>query len=128
MWIAVIPASLTVSPKILKFGRVTIGETSAPKGVVVSYPRRKGENVQVSIEAVSATAGFQYDAGASSCRSGTILSPGGKCKIAVTFTPSQPGQQTGSLNIYDNASNSPQSVGLVGSGKSRPLQNQSSAP
>jgi hypothetical protein len=35
----------------------------------------------------------------------------------VTFTPSATGQRTGTIAIADNASNSPQSVNLSGTGQ-----------
>lgn len=46
------------------------------------------------------------------------LAPGAKCSIEVTFTPSVPGTQDGTLTIIDNAEGTPQSVKLTGKGKS----------
>ena len=46
------------------------------------------------------------------------LSPGKSCKVSVTFKPvDDTTAETGSLMIFDNASGSPQSVGLSGMGK-----------
>ena len=46
------------------------------------------------------------------------LSPGKSCKVSVTFKPvDDTTAQTGHLMIFDNASGSPQSVGLSGIGK-----------
>jgi hypothetical protein len=44
------------------------------------------------------------------------VAAGGKCTIAVLFTPSAIGTRTAALSITDNASGSPQSVSLSGSG------------
>jgi hypothetical protein len=47
---------------------------------------------------------------------GTTLSAGANCAISVTFTPVAAGTRTSTLNISDNASGSPQSVALSGTG------------
>jgi pyruvate/2-oxoglutarate dehydrogenase complex dihydrolipoamide acyltransferase (E2) component len=47
---------------------------------------------------------------------GTSIPTGGQCTITVTFAPTTSGAQTGTVNISDNASNSPQSISLQGSG------------
>ena len=46
------------------------------------------------------------------------VAPGGTCAIDVYFTPSVTGTRTGTLTITDDASSSPQSVGLSGIGAS----------
>lgn len=46
------------------------------------------------------------------------LKPGKSCKVSVTFTPADTSSQTGTLMIIDNAANSPQHVGLSGTGSS----------
>jgi len=46
------------------------------------------------------------------------VAPGGKCTISVFFTPSTTGRRTATLTITDDASNSPQTVALSGSGAS----------
>jgi hypothetical protein len=51
------------------------------------------------------------------CASGTNLSPGASCEIKVSFTPTETGARTGSVNFTDNAPGSPQSVTLTGTGK-----------
>ena len=45
-----------------------------------------------------------------------ILTPGSTCAISVTFTPTGAGTRTGSLTISDSATDSPQIVGLSGTG------------
>jgi hypothetical protein len=47
---------------------------------------------------------------------GSTLNPGASCVISVTFRPTNSGTQTGSLRLTDNAANSPQVVGLSGTG------------
>jgi len=47
---------------------------------------------------------------------GAVLPAGAKCTINVTFKPTTYGARTGSLMIADDASDSPQAVGLSGTG------------
>jgi hypothetical protein len=44
------------------------------------------------------------------------LTPPGTCTINVTFTPTAIGTRNGVLTIVDDATNSPQTVGLIGTG------------
>src|SRR5208337_2988342 len=44
------------------------------------------------------------------------VAAGAGCTISVTFTPTAPGNRTGALTLTDNASNSPQTVTLSGTG------------
>jgi hypothetical protein len=44
----------------------------------------------------------------------------GSCVINVTFTPTTSGNRSGSLTLTDNASNSPQTIGLTGLGLGAP--------
>ena len=47
---------------------------------------------------------------------GSTVAANASCTINVTFTPSASGTRTASVNIADNASGSPQLVGLTGTG------------
>ena len=47
---------------------------------------------------------------------GSSVAPSGSCTINVTFTPSIGGAESASLQITDNAGNSPQSITLTGTG------------
>ena len=47
---------------------------------------------------------------------GTSVAAGGSCTIAVTFKPAAAGALTGALSVADNASGSPQTVSLSGTG------------
>src|SRR5712691_6150470 len=44
------------------------------------------------------------------------IPPGGQCQIAVDFQPQAGGPRADTLSIYDNASDSPQTVALSGTG------------
>ena len=47
---------------------------------------------------------------------GTSIAAGASCTVSVTFTPTASGTRTGSLTIASNASNSPATVALTGTG------------
>jgi hypothetical protein len=69
----------------------------------------------------SIATGFAYDSG-SSCQqlstssSAYSLTAGANCTYKVDFIPAAVGSNTGSLVLTDNASNSPQSISLSGTG------------
>jgi hypothetical protein len=58
------------------------------------------------------------------------LAPGNSCTITVSFTPSTTGPGSGTINIADNASGSPQSIFVSGVawGNPVPLLNQAASP
>ncbi len=50
------------------------------------------------------------------CRTVGTIAAGGNCVIAATFTPSALGSRTATISVTDNASGSPQSLPLTGTG------------
>ncbi len=99
------------SPTTLSFGQQNTGTTSAPQTITLSNTGNAALNI--SNMAVSGTNSGDF-AQTSNCGSG--LGGGSSCTISVTFTPSASGTRTASLTITDNASGSPQNVGLTGMG------------
>jgi hypothetical protein len=97
----------TVSPTSLSFGKRTVGTTSTTKTVTLS---NSGAGA-LSVSSISITAGFIQS---NNCTS--PLSHGSSCKILVQFSPTIVGAFAGSLQINDNASNTPQVVSLSGKG------------
>ena len=108
-----VSVKLKISPASLAFGKtVKVGTTSAPKTVTLMNDSSKKSKIAVSITGESAAAPFAVK---SECEE--TLAPGKSCKVSVTFSPTDTAAQTGSLVIYDNATGSPQRVGLSGTGK-----------
>jgi hypothetical protein len=99
--------SLTSTPGSLSFSDETVGSTSAVQTLTLTNT----SSVAVTITSVAAGGPF---AATSQC--GANLAAAATCSIAVTFTPTAVGQQTGSLTITDNAVGSPQTIALTGSG------------
>ena len=99
---------VSLSPASLTFGAQAVRTASAPQSVTLTNTG----NATLSITSISAGGDF---AQTNTC--GSSLAASGSCAISVTFTPSATGQRTGTIAIADNASGSPHSVGLSGTGQ-----------
>ena len=102
---------VTVSPSSLAFGNQAITTTSSAKIVTVSNKQ------PTAVMITSITTPTVY---AQSNTCGTLLAAQGTCTVSVTFSPTTTGSQPGTLTITDNASNSPQTVNLTGTGTALP--------
>jgi len=102
---------LTVSPKSLSFGRVQAGTS---RQMLVSLTNASASNVAIDVTKITATgAGFLVSP------FGCLGNLVGRCEVVVTFAPATANGAKGTkvigrLTIKDNASNSPQTVGLSG--------------
>jgi hypothetical protein len=105
------PTTLQVSAATLEFGSVPVGATGSG-GVVFLDNRGTTMAVFGSDSAVTSNGAFQVTQ--NNCA--PTLLPGKDCQIYLSFAPSASGTTTGTLTISDNASGSPQTVSLVGSG------------
>src|SRR5438270_3030429 len=99
----------SVSPTSLTFGNQTVGTSSAAQTVTVSNTG----SAALTITSIVASGDF---AASNTC--GGSLAAGGNCSISVTLTPTASGTRTGSLSVTDNATGSPQTVSLTGTGSS----------
>jgi len=102
-----IAPSVSFAPTSLSFQPQLVGSTSAPQNVSLT---NIGTDT-LMITSISTTGDF---AQTSNC--GSSLAAGASCSITVTFSPTAAGTRTGTLLVADNASGSPQSVTLSGSG------------
>jgi hypothetical protein len=102
--------AVTLSPTSLAFGNVVLGVTSAGKNV--TFTNTGGATLNIS----NIATGGDFALITSTKPCGSTLAAGKSCIIKVTFTPTQLGARTGNLTITDNASNSPQTVPLSGTG------------
>ena len=105
-----------VSPASLGFGNQTVGVTS---GAYVATLSNTG-NADLSIVNISRTGSNAADfAETSNCPiAPAMLAPNQSCTIATTFTPEGSGIFSASVAVTDNASDSPQTVTLSGTGAS----------
>ncbi|SEG76488.1 parallel beta-helix repeat (two copies) [Actinacidiphila yanglinensis] len=100
-------ATLAASPSTLTFGSVAPGISSSPQTVTLSNTG----TAAASISSVSTSGDF---AQTNTC--GTSIAAGGSCTVSVTFKPTVAGTRTGTLTVAGNASNSPTTIPLSGTG------------
>jgi Bacterial Ig-like domain (group 3)/Beta-propeller repeat/Protein of unknown function (DUF1573) len=98
---------VAVSPTSLTFGSQNVDTTSAAQNVTLT----NSGSGPLTISGITASSNFVQT---SNCPA--MLSASSSCTIQVNFSPSTTGSFSGSVTITDNASSSPQSVSLSGSG------------
>jgi uncharacterized repeat protein (TIGR03803 family) len=103
-----------VSPSSLSFSGQDIGTTSPPKKVTLTNTSTNGATLNPPT--LTFTGADPGDFAISSDGCTAPLAPGAHCIISVTFSPIGIGKRKATLTITDNASNSPQSVSLTGTG------------
>jgi hypothetical protein len=96
----------TLSPTSLTYDNLPVDTTSSPKTVTL-------ENTgAATLDISNITASAYFAISTNTC--GATLDAGKKCKVSVTFTPTQLGTISGTLSFSDNAPDSPQAVSLSG--------------
>ncbi|HEV2494479.1 MAG TPA: choice-of-anchor D domain-containing protein [Terriglobia bacterium] len=100
--------SASLSPGSLSFATQALKTTSAAQSVTLTNSGSAGLNVT----GISTSGDF-----AQTDNCGASLGAGANCAIKVTFTPTQSGARTGTLSVNDNATGSPQTVSLTGTGQ-----------
>ena len=104
---ATAPAALLCPPTSLTYSSQTVNTASAVQTVIVT---NNGSAI-LNIARISIAGDFSET---NNC-AGT-LPAGGSCVINVAFAPVAAGSRTGTLSVYDDTVNSPQSLALTGSG------------
>jgi hypothetical protein len=99
---------ITFNTTSVNFGNENYNSTTKPQTVVV-YSTGSSS---LGITSVTTTGNFAVST--NGCPSS--LSPGANCTVSVTFTPKSVGTLSGTLNVADNAPQSPQTVALTGTG------------
>jgi hypothetical protein len=98
---------LNSSTSALSFGSVNVSASSTQN---VTLTNAGNSVITISNVTVSG-AGFNATGA-----SGVILNPGQTTTVSATFTPAAAGSVTGSVTVASNASNSPDSISLTGTG------------
>ena len=107
------PPDASLSSASLTFASQTVSSTSAAQSVTLS--NTGGAALTITSVAISGTDPSDF-AETNNC--GSSVGVGASCTISVTFTPAASGSLTAALSITDNATGSPQSVTLTGTGAS----------
>jgi hypothetical protein len=103
--------AVTLSSTKLSFSDQAIDTTSVAKTVTLTNTG----TATLDITSISITAGTSvYAISNDAC--GSTLKASKKCTIKVTFSPTALGAATGTLTFTDNATGSPQTVSLSGTG------------
>ena len=105
--------SISLSATSLTFGNTNVGSTSVAQSITLT---NNGPGA-VSISSIAASGDF---AQTNTC--GASVAQGGTCSISVTFKPTASGTRNGTLTVTSNASNSPTSASLSGTGVSTAQQ------
>ena len=100
--------AISFSPASLTFASQAVGTTSSPQFVTLTNTG----NATLTFS-VSASGDFALG-GVGTC--GSSVAAGVSCTISAKFTPTTTGTRTGALTLTDNASNSPQTISLTGTG------------
>ena len=106
---------VSLSPTSLSFGPQQVNTTSAVQTITLT----NSGDAALTIYSIGRSGTNRLDfAQSNTCpsSSSTLLAAGASCFINVTFTPTANGSRSASVKITDNASGSPQTVALSGSG------------
>jgi hypothetical protein len=103
------PPAVDLSTTSINFGSQNVGSASAQQTITVT----NSGGADLVIGTLGATSEFIVSA--DGCTAATIT-PGNNCNFKVSFSPTSTGAKTGGVTIPSNASTSPDSVSLSGTG------------
>ena len=104
---------VSFNPTTLTWPKVVVGKKAATKKLIVSNTGTAALN----ITNIAISGDFAFVPVAKNKACGATLAAGASCTIKVSFTPTQTGTRTGAVTFTDDASGSPQSLPLTGTGK-----------
>jgi len=104
--------TVSLNPTSLSFQNQPLNTASGVKTVTVK--NTGAGNLNITNITVNNTVGKDFTE-SDTCRTGPITT-NSTCTISVVFTPTSTVDQTATISITDNASNSPQSISLSGNG------------
>jgi Abnormal spindle-like microcephaly-assoc'd, ASPM-SPD-2-Hydin len=102
--------TVTLTPASLVLGSVAVNTTSTAKAVTL----KNTGTATLDITSIVPSGSSSFAISANTC--GATLAIGKTCKVSVTFSPTALGAQTGTLTFTDNATGSPQTVSISGTG------------
>jgi len=107
--------ALTLTPPSISFGNQTVNTTSGSQTVTLTNTGA----ATLSITSIALT-GTDASSFAQTNTCGATLAAGASCNIAITFAPTTVASFSAALAVTDNASGSPHTVALSGSGTAAP--------
>ena len=104
-------SGFSVSPTNLTFGNQAVGSTSTVHPATLTNVG----NAALTLSGIQVTGPNAGDfSSTNTC--GSSLGPSAQCTLSITLTPSSTGARTASVVFTDNATGSPQTVNLTGTG------------
>src|ERR1017187_3048161 len=105
------PPQATFTSSTITFPSTLVGTSATTQSTTLSNPG----TTALTITSISVTSPNSSSFGESN-NCGTSLAAGASCTITVTFTPASAGGLSASVTVADNATGSPQTVTLTGTG------------
>jgi hypothetical protein len=102
-----------LSQGALNFGKVKVGKSKTKVMTVTNTAKKKG-GATITFNGGS-IAGSSEFGGSTNCTG--LVGPKGKCKVMVLFAPTSAGGASATITVNSNASNSPTSFSVTGTGK-----------
>jgi hypothetical protein len=101
----------SLSPTALTYTTQNVGSTSAAQNFSVTNTG----SANLVVSTVASTNATEFPISTDGC-SGSTLTPNQHCIVSVKFAPTLGGSRTGTITVADNATGSPQTVALTGTG------------
>jgi subtilase family serine protease len=108
-----VSASVGLSQGALNFGKVKVGNSKTKVMTLTNTAKKKG-GATITFNGGS-LAGSSEFGGSTNCTG--LVGPKGKCKVMVLFAPNSVGGASATITVNGNASNSPTSFSVTGTGK-----------
>lgn len=109
--------AFSASPSPVAFGNQPVGATSNAMTLTVTNTGTGSLSISSVME--GGTDAAEFPVGSDTCSNATVAS-GKTCTVSVEFDPSASGSESATLTFTDNASDSPETVNLTGTGVSAP--------
>ena len=108
--------AVTISPASLTFAAQAVASASAAQTISLKNSGNADlTGVKITIAGADAASFAQTN------KCGTTVAAGASCNVNVVFTPASAGALSATVNIADNAANSPQAIALSGTGAQTPF-------
>jgi hypothetical protein len=107
----VAPPGVSLSPySTVAFATTGVGMTATPQTVTLT----NNGGLPLTIQSIAVTGDFAIVAGSNTC--GSSVAVNAACTLQIVFAPTASAARTGTFTVTDNASSSPQSLQLTGTG------------
>jgi len=105
---------VTLNPTSIPFGNQKVGTTSAALNATLT--NTGNANLNITGVSITGTNVADFTSSGTTCTGTTVLAATQSCTLGATFTPGAQGARSAAFTITDNASGSPQTVPLTGTG------------